>query len=69
MVVVTGYDPVTFCVSDRNSKPTELHYQKMVGPEGVEPSTYWLKASYSYQLSYEPKMVLLLGLEPRTFTV
>lgn len=30
----------------------------MVGPEGFEPPTFWVKASYSAPLSYEPMQIV-----------
>lgn len=40
----------------RNCSP--YMHSPMVGPEGVEPSTFWLKASYSAGLSYRPILYL-----------
>ena len=40
MVGITGLEPMTFCVSDRRSKPTELYPNIFVGRGGLEPP--WL---------------------------
>ena len=40
MVGKTGLEPMTFCVSDRRSKPTELYPNMFVGRGGLEPP--WL---------------------------
>lgn len=32
--------------------PSPFSYRRIVPPLGLEPRTYWLKASYSDQLSY-----------------
>ena len=55
MVEEMGLEPTTPCLQSRCSKPTELHpHQKMVGLDGLKPSTSRVSDECSNQLSYKP---------------
>ena len=55
-LTIEGFEPSPLGLKDRSS--TWLSYKrittkKLVRPEGLEPSTPWLKVMCIYQLSYE----------------
>ena len=55
MVGKTGLEPMTFCVSDRRSKPAELHPNIFGGQGGNWTRDTWIFSPVLYHLSYLSK--------------